>query len=374
MPQIQKGWEKMSGKEIVRISPKQVYEIGIATQSRGKKGERVRTKLVDTATKILLGDDKDVARFYELVRKGGIIETEVSKVYKLAEEFNVADKEKFLASVIVSKAETFSLPSGDAKCGEIEVTTWGENLLDDPKYSPVNEFVAIYIDNVKFRQRTEDGEVEIKEGKYIRIEPPSHKNGAVVLPVNREKKEVLLVTQYRHPQRQFLTEAPRGFGILGIDDEDIDTARRELAEETGALPIKEEGVEALYHLRALYTDTGKLWEAPSYFLAFVDRKLQMEKLNRFEPTMEDPVWVSLKAFYKAIYWREVKLRAGKYELCLKPEYRKKLNAHTPIDDGVLEIKDAFTCLAGLLALPHLMAEGLVSKTLLSEIYKKPKIC
>jgi 8-oxo-dGTP pyrophosphatase MutT (NUDIX family) len=251
---------------------------------------------------------------------------------------------------------------------------WGENLLKDPKYSPVNEFVAIYIDDVKFRQRTEDGEVEIKGGKYIRIEPPSHKNGAVVFPVNREKKEVLLVTQYRHPQRRFLTEAPRGFGILGIDDEEIDTARRELAEETGALPIKEEGVEALYHLRALYTDTGKLWEAPSYFLAFVDRKLQMEKLNRFEPTMEDPVWVSLKAFYKAIYWREVRLRAGEYELCLKPEYRKKLNAHTPIDDGVLEIKDAFTCLAGLLALPHLMAEGLVSKTLLSEIYKKPKIC
>jgi hypothetical protein len=108
----------MSG-EIVRVSLKRLYEIWIKPLPRGKRGGRV-----SGATEILLNEGA-ITRFYEKVRKDEIIETEKSKVYELAERFEIPDKEGFLASVIVGESETIYLPSGDAKCGEIEVTKVG---------------------------------------------------------------------------------------------------------------------------------------------------------------------------------------------------------------------------------------------------------
>lgn len=294
------------------------------------------------------------ARFYEQVKRDAVLETTLENLYALAEALEVADKEKFVGALIVGEQESWTLPSGDANRGEIEVSRWSENLLADPKFFPANKYVAVYVDDVRFRQK-EDDRVVVKNGKYIRIEPPSGLPGAIVLPVDAETGDVLLVTQYRHPQRRFLTEAPRGFGMLGVDQATIDTAKREMAEETGALPLKNiAGLEEVFFLKAAYTDTGKLTEKPHYFLAFVDRASQTTKLNRYEPTMEDPVWITLPVFYRAVYQAgSVKMQKNEYKLCLKKEYKKRLNTHTPIDDGILQIEDAFTCLVALLAKPHL---------------------
>lgn len=293
-------------------------------------------------------------RFYEEVKRDAILETTLENVYALADNWEVADKEKFAGALIVSEQEVWALPSGDARKGEIEVTRWSENILADPKFFPANKYIAVYVDDVRFRQR-EGNKVVVKAGKYIRIEPPSQLPGAIVLPVDAKTGDVLLVTQYRHPQRKFLTEAPRGFGMLGIDRETIDTAKREMAEETGALPLRNiAGLEQVFFLKAAYTDTGKLTEQPHYFLAFVDRALQIAKLNRNEPTMEEPAWIALPAFYRAVYQTEpVKLKRNEYELCLKKEYKTRLNTHTLLDEGILQIEDAFTCLVALLAKPHL---------------------
>lgn len=327
------------------------------------------TDMMAQAANHLLGKEVKQRRrtsFYDSVRHDAILETALDNVYELAEKWGVADKEKFAGALIVSEQESWTLPSGDASRGEIEVTRWGENLLADSQFSPINKYIAVYIDDVRFRQRA-GNQVIVKAGKYIRIEPPSQLPGAIVLPVDAKTGDVLLVTQYRHPQRRFLTEAPRGFGMLGVDQETIDTAKREMAEETGALPLKNiAGLEEVFFLKAAYTDTGKLTEQPHYFLAFVDRASQVAKLNRCEPTMEDPAWIALPAFYRAVYQQTepVKLKPKEYEPCLNEKYKARLNTHTPLDDGMLLIADAFTCLIALLSRPRLKEKfpGLFAKS------------
>lgn len=56
--------------------------------------------------------------------------------------------------------------------------------------------------------------------------------GAVVIVALDEVDRVVLVRQYRHPLRRFLTELPAG--LLDVDGEPpLEAARRELAEEAG---------------------------------------------------------------------------------------------------------------------------------------------
>jgi 8-oxo-dGTP pyrophosphatase MutT (NUDIX family) len=341
----------MEQERWVRVKAKEIQDY---IRDNAKRG--TFTHYMANAANILLGQD-EVSRFYECCRRGEILEIPLSALYRLAEAWDVADIEKFAGALVMSERQTYTLPSGDARRGEIEVIQWGENVIADQKYNPTNKYVAVYVDAVRFRQIDEEsGKVIIKAGKYIRIEPPSGLPGAVVLPVDSQSGDVLLVQQYRHPQRRFLTEAPRGFGMPARDPDPLDTARREMAEETGAVPFKKVGgIEEWQHLRALYTDTGQLAHCPHYFLVYVDRRLQLEALNRQEPTMEDPVWVSLPAFYRAVETDQpIQLQPHEYKLCLKVEYREKLNARTPLDDGILKIEDAFTCLVALLAKPYLV--------------------
>lgn len=56
--------------------------------------------------------------------------------------------------------------------------------------------------------------------------------GAVVIAAVDEEDRIVIVAQYRHPMRRFLTELPAG--LLDVPDEDPAlAAARELAEETG---------------------------------------------------------------------------------------------------------------------------------------------
>ena len=57
-----------------------------------------------------------------------------------------------------------------------------------------------------------------------------HRGSAVMMPVD-EKNRILLVRQYRLPARQFLWELPAG--TVDPGEKPLQTARRELVEETG---------------------------------------------------------------------------------------------------------------------------------------------
>jgi len=57
-----------------------------------------------------------------------------------------------------------------------------------------------------------------------------HRGSAVMMPVD-DKKRVLLVRQYRLPAKRFLWELPAG--SLDPGEKPLQTARRELKEETG---------------------------------------------------------------------------------------------------------------------------------------------
>jgi len=57
-----------------------------------------------------------------------------------------------------------------------------------------------------------------------------HRGSAVMMAID-EKKRILLVRQYRLPARQYLWELPAG--SLDPGEKPLQTARRELAEETG---------------------------------------------------------------------------------------------------------------------------------------------
>ena len=72
-------------------------------------------------------------------------------------------------------------------------------------------------------------EVDLGDGQTVTREVVVH-TGAVGIIALDERDRVLLVRQYRHPARSYLWEPPAG--LLDVADEDpLDAARRELAEE-----------------------------------------------------------------------------------------------------------------------------------------------
>lgn len=308
--------------------------------------------------------ERKVITLYEWKESNRNVEVSLSALHELGRMLDVPDVRRFAQSLIEvdPNAVTKSLPRGDASRGEIEVTEWASfDLMSPPdepdRYRPANRYTSVYVDRVRFRMRAEDGSVKISNGQYARIDIPGRElrgEGAIVLAVNRENGHVLLVTQYRHPQRRHLTEAIRGFGMLGADRSEYDTALRELVEEGGLRPSANEE-RSLICLRSLFTDTGKLCERPSYFLAMVDRSEQDQKLNRQEPLMEDPIWVPLKAFYQSLRNEEgVKLKHGEFHFAFDKDKRTVFGNKTDSQGRFhLLIEDAFTTLAGLLAEPHL---------------------
>jgi ADP-ribose pyrophosphatase len=85
-----------------------------------------------------------------------------------------------------------------------------------------------------------------------------HRGSAVIMPVD-EKKRILLVRQYRLPARQYLWELPAG--TVDPGEKPLQTARRELAEETGLRARK------IQKLAEFYPSPGFLTEKMTIYLA-----------------------------------------------------------------------------------------------------------
>jgi ADP-ribose pyrophosphatase len=77
---------------------------------------------------------------------------------------------------------------------------------------------------------TEDEAVDLKTGFKIKRAVVRHRGSAVMMAVD-EKKRILLVRQYRLPAGKYLWELPAGSVDPG--EKPLQTARRELVEETG---------------------------------------------------------------------------------------------------------------------------------------------
>jgi len=86
-------------------------------------------------------------------------------------------------------------------------------------------------------------EVTLPDGSTSSREYVCHRGGASVLAVDGEGY-IYLVRQFRYPYREVIDEIPAG--KLEAGEEPIETARRELEEETGLIAEKIEELGLLY--------------------------------------------------------------------------------------------------------------------------------
>ncbi|CAE6883088.1 NUDIX domain [Vibrio sp. B1FLJ16] len=104
---------------------------------------------------------------------------------------------------------------GDYKKGEIEIEK--ENIVFQ------NNYATLYNDDVIFPSGS--------KGKYLRFEWNSP-YGVMVFPRDNQGR-ILLVKNFRHENRSWSWEIPKGFGEKNLTP--IECAQKELLEETGCI-------------------------------------------------------------------------------------------------------------------------------------------
>ncbi|MFH9860330.1 NUDIX hydrolase [Streptomyces sp. NPDC017202] len=114
-----------------------------------------------------------------------------------------------------------------------------------------------YFSLVRDAVRFADGRL----GTYVRILPASASGGAAVLPLLADGRVVLL-RHFRHADRDWHCEIPRGFGDPGEDGSG--TAARELQEELGV------HIGNLTYLGEMSSDTGLRVGTDHLYLAHID--------------------------------------------------------------------------------------------------------
>ena len=326
----------------------------IQKNTKTNDGRRNMTRVLEDIGRILFpGLDDPRSGMYRFFKKQETIDNvPKDKVEKILEAIHgrlPLDHQKNVYAWSGSGDADYSLPSGYATWGEIEVEVQSsENLFAG---SEVEHWMGAYVDKVKFRQlNKQTGEVKVAPGNYARIISP-HGDGAVILPVDIDSGDVLLVCQFRHPQRDWILEAPRGFANP-CDKNVLQVAMRELEEETGARPVCIGDREMIFPLKRVYTDTGKLTDKPGLFLAFVDRKLQEERCRSRGVVMEDPVWIPLGKFMQAVFSNDL-VTVDEIIFVWSDNDRRKFFAEHLLDHGQLQINDMFTITTALLAMPLL---------------------
>ncbi len=91
-------------------------------------------------------------------------------------------------------------------------------------------------------------EIQLPDGQAATREVVRHPGGVCVLALDGEGR-VMMVSQYRYPYGEVLRELPAG--KLEYGEEPESAAKRELLEETGAIPGR-------------FTSLGKLYPSPGY--------------------------------------------------------------------------------------------------------------
>lgn len=135
--------------------------------------------------------------------------------------------------------------------------SWTGELVDEQRRLPVVETRTGFEGKVwdVVRDTVDLGPAGSVVRDYI-----THPGAVVVLALDDEEERVLLVRQYRHPVGTFLFELPAG--LRDADGEDpLDTAKRELHEETGYV------AETWHSLIDLYLSPGASAERIRIYLA-----------------------------------------------------------------------------------------------------------
>ena len=114
-------------------------------------------------------------------------------------------------------------------------------------------YVMLVRDAVRFRSGA--------RGAYVRLVKPNDGVAAAILPVLPDGR-IVLVKHFRHADRRWHWEIPRGWGEPGADGPR--TARRELAEELGVTPVE------VVYLGRLSTDSGTGGGYDELYLARLD--------------------------------------------------------------------------------------------------------
>lgn len=139
---------------------------------------------------------------------------------------------------------------GDWKKGEI-------SLLKEVDIGFENPYVRVYNDWVAIADRRNPATPLIFQ--HIRLTTADRPDGSVVIPITPDNK-LLLVKQFRHAPRLWMTEFPRGFADRR--EIKIQTAVREMFEETGYLI----NWKIERQLGRIVPDSGKLHDAPYIYV------------------------------------------------------------------------------------------------------------
>ncbi len=122
--------------------------------------------------------------------------------------------------------------------------------------------------------------IKLPDGKTTHFDFVKHKGAAAIVPVNAEGK-ILMVRQYRNAIDSYTLEIPAG-GRNGLDEPTIDTAYRELEEETGFR------TEHLELLTSLYTT-----------VAFCNEKIDIYYTDQLIPShqhLDEDEFIDVEAY------------------------------------------------------------------------------
>lgn len=137
-------------------------------------------------------------------------------------------------------------------------------------------------------------EVELHDGSISMREIVEHNGGVGVVAVN-EKKEFILVKQFRKPLERELLEIPAG--KLEKGENPLECGIRELEEETGFKPVKMEKM-------------GEIFTAPGFsneklYLYFCDEMVK-GNVNLDDDENIEVIYVDYKRAIEMIYNGEIK--------------------------------------------------------------------
>jgi ADP-ribose pyrophosphatase len=165
-------------------------------------------------------------------------------------------------------------------------------------------------------------EVRLPTGKETVREVVEHSGSAVILPVT-EQGDILFVRQYRYPVGRELIELPAG--LVDEGETPLESARRELTEETGHVS------DDWREIAACYPSAGYAHELVTIFLALDCRPVEWEAdpdegltIERWshdqlmEAVMSDPfpfenAATSIAVLWYAFRWRGIRGGSGNAE-------------------------------------------------------------
>jgi len=132
-------------------------------------------------------------------------------------------------------------------------------------------------------------DVVLPNNKRAQREIVEHAGAVGIIAIN-EKKEIILVKQYRKPVEEILFEIPAG--KLEKDEEPIECAKREMEEETGFTPLN------LKKIAEFYTSPG--FSSEKLTLFYTDRIKKTEQTKGDPDEFLDVVTIGLNQAFKML--------------------------------------------------------------------------